>query len=182
MKISFVKWDYFTGQLNRTQHLHFILRGFPKLFSSCPLIDTFLSQIGDSNLENWSTIRNNVNASSASAGTSLGKSNKTSWQLPSGISVYKDPATDGFCCPFCSQICRALSYLKDHIMFKHTGEKPYPCPTCSKRFTRERYLRIHMRIHTGEKPFQCPSCLRSFTFKSNLRQHLCFNPRTWKRP
>ncbi|RXG53715.1 hypothetical protein Avbf_15399 [Armadillidium vulgare] len=38
--------------------------------------------------------------------------------------------------------------LKSHIRFKHTKEKPFQCPVCSKRFSINAKLIIHMQIHT----------------------------------
>ncbi|XP_074161471.1 zinc finger and BTB domain-containing protein 8B isoform X2 [Sminthopsis crassicaudata] len=45
-------------------------------------------------------------------------------------------------CPFCPYTAKQKGILKRHIR-SHTGERPYPCDTCGKRFTRQEHLRSH---------------------------------------
>nr|CAB3265849.1 sal-like protein 3 [Phallusia mammillata] len=46
------------------------------------------------------------------------------------------------------------------------------CEICSKPFTCQSALEIHLRSHTKERPFVCRVCERGFTTKGNLKQHL----------
>ncbi|CUM64578.1 uncharacterized protein PRCAT00002185001 [Priceomyces carsonii] len=44
-------------------------------------------------------------------------------------------------------------------------------PDCNMSFTRSEHLARHKRKHTGERPFTCPHCTKNFSRLDNLRQH-----------
>ncbi|NXT61517.1 ZBT8A protein, partial [Chaetops frenatus] len=67
-----------------------------------------------------------------------------------------------FKCPFCSHTVKRRADLKRHLRC-HTGERPYPCEACGKRFTRLEHLRNHFQtIHQAGKLI-CRKCKRHVT-------------------
>ncbi|XP_045914485.1 zinc finger and BTB domain-containing protein 8B isoform X1 [Micropterus dolomieu] len=69
-------------------------------------------------------------------------------------------------CPFCPYTAKQKGIMKRHIRC-HTGERPFPCPMCGKRFTRQEHLRSHaLSVHRHYWPVSCKSCRRTFTGSS----------------
>ncbi|NXK87962.1 ZBT8A protein, partial [Formicarius rufipectus] len=67
-----------------------------------------------------------------------------------------------FKCPFCTHTVKRRADLKRHLRC-HTGERPYPCEACGKRFTRLEHLRNHFQtIHQAGK-LVCRKCKRRLT-------------------
>ncbi|KAH3897436.1 hypothetical protein DPMN_021624 [Dreissena polymorpha] len=104
-----------------------------------------------------------------------------------------------FSCEWCGKTFCRRDFLARHMVV-HTGEKPFECHICLRRFnvrtnlnshTHEftqmwrpicsvcnrlcpsrRALMVHMCIHTGERPHACQHCEMRFTQKNNLKRHM----------
>ncbi|KAM9750802.1 uncharacterized protein zbtb48 [Menidia menidia] len=111
-----------------------------------------------------------------------------------------DPNKDSVQCPTCHKSFKSKYYLKVHNR-RHTGERPfgclkcgkryfrkenlflhetrdcarvqtYTCRTCSEAFGTKEELRLHMVSHTGEMPHKCSTCSEQFMYKKNLTMHM----------
>lgn len=78
--------------------------------------------------------------------------------------------TNRFKCQFCEFVGLHMDHLNQH-MRKHTGERPYQCNRCGKRFSEAATLKRHTVTHTDIYPFHCKGCFRQFLQKAEKDAH-----------
>ncbi|VDK57501.1 unnamed protein product [Anisakis simplex] len=76
-------------------------------------------------------------------------------------------------CPTCGLVLYRHNFSTHYRI--HTGEMPFSCHFCLKRFRTTSALKVHIRAHTGEKPYSCPKCSYACITKRNLDRHIINN-------
>ncbi|XP_044743442.1 zinc finger protein OZF-like [Chrysoperla carnea] len=77
-----------------------------------------------------------------------------------------------FPCDMCDKRYRENKALRRHVLSAHMNERPFECTVCSKAFHTKAILQAHMRTHTGERPYSCLVCNKAFGSKSWLKEHI----------
>ncbi|XP_065080659.1 zinc finger protein 546-like isoform X2 [Ochlerotatus camptorhynchus] len=78
-------------------------------------------------------------------------------------------------CDSCGAVFENKTYLKHHIIYKHTKDFRHICDFCKKAFATSSDLLRHRRIHTKECPYQCSQCGDRFITNNAYNRHVRIN-------
>uniref|UniRef100_A0A3P8TRA0 Zgc:66448 n=1 Tax=Amphiprion percula TaxID=161767 RepID=A0A3P8TRA0_AMPPE len=74
-------------------------------------------------------------------------------------------------CPECGMVFKHYSVMEDHRRRHTDNSRSHLCNICGKTFKYSSLLHQHQYLHTGQKPFRCPECGKKFAFAQNMKAH-----------
>uniref|UniRef100_A0A914KKI4 Uncharacterized protein n=1 Tax=Meloidogyne incognita TaxID=6306 RepID=A0A914KKI4_MELIC len=65
-----------------------------------------------------------------------------------------------------------INTVDSNIESNQQQERKFKCLECPKAFKFKHHLKEHLRIHSGEKPFECRHCLKRFSHSGSYSSHM----------
>ncbi|KAL3078908.1 hypothetical protein niasHS_014690 [Heterodera schachtii] len=72
----------------------------------------------------------------------------------------------------CADLFIQQHHQTQHQTHQLQQERKFKCAECDKAFKFKHHLKEHLRIHSGEKPFECRHCLKRFSHSGSYSSHM----------
>lgn len=89
----------------------------------------------------------------------------------------KPESTKSFMCmqPGCPRTFSSRFKLVRHILI-HSGERPFQCSSCGRRFHRKDHLKNHLQVHNPNKILHaCELCQKTYSSLLSYRKHIALH-------